>query len=62
MDLGLIFFIGVMVFLMWPMVELLSDGGIVRNIGWLIVVTIGCFIFAIFYSMGQPRRIISFRK
>jgi hypothetical protein len=55
MDLGLIFFIAVMVFLMWPMVELLSDGGIVKNIGWLIVVTIGCFIFAIFYSMGQPR-------
>jgi len=55
MDLGLIFFIGVMVFLMWPMVELLSDGGIVQNIGWLIVVTIGTFIFAIVYSMGQPR-------
>ena len=53
MDLGLIFFIGVMVFLMWPMVELLSDGGIMENIVWLIVVTIGVFIFGIILAYGD---------
>jgi len=55
MDFGLIFLIGALIFLMWPMVELLSDGGIAQNIFWLIVVTIGFFLFAIFMSMGQPR-------
>jgi len=53
MDLGLIFFIGVMVFLMWPMVELLSDGGIVENIVWLILVSIGTLIFGIILAYGD---------
>jgi hypothetical protein len=52
MDFGLVLFLGFMVFLMWPMVELLSNGGIVENMVWLVLVTIAVFLFGVIMSVG----------